>query len=87
MERLTREELMFKYDAAICDLCVAYGYLQNLAPCSACEGRYCEQARVPSSLYSIGLGPQPPVCVIENPALSPILLARNGPLCFVFCGL
>lgn len=45
MERLTREELMFKYDAAICDLCVAYGYLQNLAPCSACEGRYCEQAQ------------------------------------------
>ena len=45
MEILTREKLVYKYDAAICDLCIAYGYLQNLAPCSTCEGNYCEQAQ------------------------------------------
>ena len=29
----------------ICDLCLANGYLDNLAPCSTCEGRYCEYAQ------------------------------------------
>ena len=42
---LTRKELVSKYDARICDLCLANGYLDNLAPCSTCEGRYCEQAQ------------------------------------------
>ena len=45
MEILTREELVSKYDSVICDLCLANGYLDNLAPCSTCEGRYCEQAQ------------------------------------------
>ena len=38
MEILTREELVSKYDSVICDLCRANGYLDNLAPCSTCEG-------------------------------------------------
>ena len=38
MEILTREKLVSKYDTGICDLCRANGYLDNLAPCSTCEG-------------------------------------------------
>ena len=45
MEILTREELVSKYDSVICDLCLANGDLDNLAPCSTCEGRYCEYAQ------------------------------------------
>ena len=42
---MTREELMSEYDFVICDLCIANGYLDNLTPCSTCEGRYCQQAQ------------------------------------------
>ena len=45
MEILTREELVSKYDSVICALCLANGYLDNLAPCPTCEGRYCEYAQ------------------------------------------
>ena len=45
MEILTREKLVSKYDTEICDLCRANGYLDNLAPCSTCEGNYCEQSQ------------------------------------------
>ena len=45
MEVLTREKLVSKYDTGICDLCRANGYLDNLAPCSTCEGNYCEYAQ------------------------------------------
>ena len=44
MEILTREELVSKYDTGICDLCHANGYLDNLAPCSTCEGSFCRES-------------------------------------------
>ena len=37
--------MVSEYDSAICDLCKKNGYLDNLAPCSTCEGNYCEQAQ------------------------------------------
>ena len=40
MKILTRDEMVAEYDSAICDLCKKNGYLDNLAPCSTCEGSY-----------------------------------------------
>ena len=45
MKKLTKDEMVSEYDSAICDLCKKNGYLDNLAPCSTCEGNYCEQAQ------------------------------------------
>ena len=45
MKKLTKDEMVSKYDTGICDLCRANGYLDNLAPCSTCEGNYCEYAQ------------------------------------------
>ena len=45
MKKLTKDEMVSEYDSAICDLCKKNGYLDNLAPCSTCEGRYCEYAQ------------------------------------------
>ena len=38
MKKLTKDEMVSEYDSAICDLCKKNGYLDNLAPCSTCEG-------------------------------------------------
>ena len=45
MKKLTKDEMVSEYDSAICDLCKKNEYLDNLAPCSTCEGSYCEQAQ------------------------------------------
>lgn len=44
MKKLTRDEMVSEYDSAICDLCKKNGYLNNLAPCSTCEGNFCREA-------------------------------------------
>lgn len=44
MEILTREKLVYKYDTEICDMCRANGYLDDLSPCSTCEGSFCREA-------------------------------------------
>ena len=44
MKILTRDEMVAEYDSAICDLCKFNGYLDNLSPCSTCEGSFCREA-------------------------------------------
>ena len=36
--------MVAEYDSAICDLCKFNGYLDDLSPCSTCEGSFCREA-------------------------------------------
>ena len=41
---MTREELRYKYEKEICELCCREYYTSRTLPESLCEGQFCEEA-------------------------------------------